>query len=192
MKQVQIVQTHKSNSAITFLTGLVLAGLTCGSVYAADQAEIMDQLQVVAIKSIKMERKDGHYVATVGVAFANGSNRNLKLVKGYFDFGIKGGDQETFIGRSQKLDLLLPAAKENKPTVTEYTLNMTIGEDHNSTFTRILEIFNLVANPKQTITLSLTGECNLGQEVTNGWVYSKSKLVELKFTPKLQNEVLFQ
>ena len=154
---------------------------------AFGQLEIAEQIDIKAIESMQVYKNGDKFMAKVQVLFSNDHEKNIRLKNGDFNVSIKkAGSAGIHLGRGEVAELVIPA--NNKQS---YSLDLFVGYGADA-IGRILQVFNIVGNPDIKPIMTLEGESDFGIQSKRGWISSKSLSIEWDFTPKLQNEVLFQ
>lgn len=168
---------------------LPLVILATSSIPASGQMmEILDQVDIEAIETMQYYKKDNAFRAKVTVVFSNGAERDVKLDDGEFLVGISSKQTPSVhLGRGTVTGLEIPAGKQKS-----YQMDLFVGYEDADTVQRMVQIFNIIGDPKQKPIMELKGECKLGARMERGWASSNSVSIEFIFTPKIQDEVLFQ
>ena len=175
---------------ITLGLGLLLMGLSTFAI----SLDIIDEVDIKAIKRIHLEKKADGFWAEVTVQFSNGGPAALKFKQADFVITFKEGEkQQIYLGNTHIDEIIFVANQKGEPQLTEYRLAVLVGEDNLDTVTRLVQLFNLIANPNSEFSMVLTGSTEVGVKAKRGWVYQgRINLEEFVFYPTIQREVLFK
>ena len=73
------------------------------------------------------------------------------------------------------------------------TAHVDLGLVSDPTNAKLVQLFNAVSDPTNSVSLLLHGTSELGLKLPNGWIYEGNKRyeVDLTFVPTIQRNVLF-
>ncbi len=167
--------------------------LSLGTTYAFT-LELVDKLDIKAIKSIKLKQTDKDFKASVIVQFSTSAKVALKFRNA--DFAITFQDDkgtEIYLGTTQSQELLFPASPEGSEKFKEEKLDVYVGKNDLTTIARLIAMFNLIGNPDAEFTMILSGTTEIGTRAKRGWIYQgRVEVEEFTFNPTIQREVLFK
>jgi carboxylesterase type B len=177
--------------AILITFALYYSGL--GAAYALS-VETVDQLDIKAIKSINLIQNENEFRAAVVVQFGTTANSQIKFRKANFVITLDDGTkQPILLGHTESEEMLFPASKKGLEKLTEETLNVFVGKNEINTINRLIQLFNLIANPDAEFTMRLSGTTEVGTKAKRGWIYQgEVEIEEFTFHPTIQREVLFK
>lgn len=179
-------RTSASLSLIAALAVVLFAAPRAGA-----QEASFDDLDISAIKSIRIEMKEGLFTSKVVALFSNKGATELKLRNAKLTICFKSADSRIVFGDTYLDDFVIPRNAE-KGGPSDKLFDVKIGESSPLTIARLVGIFNLLGDPAAEFTLTLTGEGELGRKIERGWVYQKGISIDLDFKPSIQREVLFK
>ncbi|KHD11479.1 hypothetical protein PN36_30530 [Candidatus Thiomargarita nelsonii] len=175
------------------LTTLILYLLSIGTAYAFS-LEVVDQLDIKAIKSIKFKQTDEEFRADVVVQFSTSAKSAIKFRNANFLITFKDDkDNEVYLGTTQSEELFFPASEDGTEKLKEENLAVYVGKNDLDTITRLIKIFNLIGNPESEFTMILSGTTQVGTKARRGWIYQgRVEIEDFSFHPTIQREVLFK
>ncbi|RKZ40935.1 MAG: hypothetical protein DRQ49_02365 [Gammaproteobacteria bacterium] len=156
--------------------------------------DIVDKLDIKAIKSIKIKQNENNFRAEVIVQFSTSAKTALKFKNANFDLTFKDGNgKEIYLGNTQPAEILFPASQEGSEKFTEEMLDVNVGKNEAQTIARLLLMFNLIGNPDSEFEMILSGTTEIGIKAKRGWLYQgEVKIENFIFYPTIQREVLFK
>jgi len=178
---------------IPVLTTLTLYCLSLGATYALS-IEMVDQLDIKAIKSINIIQNEDEFRAAVVVQFSTSAKSALKFRKANFVITLDDGKgQGILLGNTESEEMLFPASENGIETLKEETLDVFVGKNEINTINRLIQLFNLIGNPDAEFTMRLSGTSEVGTKARRGWIYQgEVEIEEFTFHPTIQREVLFK
>ncbi|RKZ85396.1 MAG: hypothetical protein DRR19_16465 [Candidatus Parabeggiatoa sp. nov. 1] len=155
--------------------------------------ELVDKLDIKAIKSINLIKTDDEFRATVVVQFSTAAEVGLKFRNPRFVITFEDGKgTEIYLGTTQQ-NILFPASEDGSEKIVEKELDVFVGKNDVSTTTRLIELFNLIGNPGSEFAMRLSGTTNIGTKAKRGWLYhGEVEIEDFTFHPTIQREVLFK
>lgn len=176
------------SASFTRIFPLALTTLIACSSQVYGQVVDTRKIDIKAIQSIQYYQKDNAFRAKVTVIFSNASESDVKLDNGDFMVGVSTKNKKAVhLGRGEVNDLIIPSKAQKT-----YTLDLFVGYDGQDSISRMMQIFNIIGDPKQKPIMELKGECGFGAKERRGWTTSNSVSIDWQFTPRIQDEVLFQ
>jgi hypothetical protein len=156
--------------------------------------DIVDQLDIKAIKSISIKKTDDAFKANLIVKFSTSSKMELKFRNTNFKITFKDdNDQSIYFGSTKSELFILPASKNGNLTFKEQKLEVYIGKNDTKTMDRLINIFNIIANPETDFEMIISGTSEVGTKAKRGWIYQGQVEIEnFTFYPTIQREVLFK
>jgi hypothetical protein len=172
---------------------ILVASLSLGTAYAFS-LEIVDKLDIKAIKSINLKQTDDDFRANVVVQFSTSAKAAIKFRK--TDFIITFQDDkgtEVYLGTTQSEELFFPASSDGSEKLKEEKLDVYVGKNDLDTISRLIRLFNLIGNPDSEFTMILSGTTEVGTKARRGWIYQgRIEIEDFSFHPTIQREVLFK
>ncbi|MEN8218153.1 MAG: hypothetical protein ABFS56_17635 [Pseudomonadota bacterium] len=172
---------------------ILLASLSLGTAYAFS-LEIVDKLDIKAIKSINLKQTNDDFRANVVVQFSTSAKAALKFRKA--DFIITFQDDkgtQVYLGTTQSEELFFPASSDGSEKLKEEMLDVYVGKNDLDTISRLISLFNLIGNPDSEFTMILSGTTEVGTKARRGWIYQgRIEIEDFSFHPTIQREVLFK
>jgi hypothetical protein len=164
-----------------------------GTSYAIS-LEIVDKLDIKAIKSITLKQSDEDFRAIVVVLFSTQAKTAVKFKKANFVITLKDDkDKKVRLGTTQSEVLSFPASKDGTERLKEESLDVFVGKNNLDTLNRLIQLFNLIGNPDLEFTMILSGTTEVGTKAKRGWIYQGEVEIEaFTFHPTIQREVLFK
>ena len=164
------------------------------------QASDLGALDIAAIKSIQINSDSSDYFMDVVVILENSGDKDLKLRNINFDVKFKEKNQTNVlkpITKAPLTELIIPGKTGNSEvSQVEAKLHVRLGPKNEETVQTLLQLFNIVGNPSNTIVMILEGVGEVGSKVQHdtkkGWIYQTGLKAELEFMPKIQKEILFK
>jgi hypothetical protein len=174
-------------------TILSLYLLGSGTVHAIS-LDIVDKLDIKAIKSINLNQTEDEFRAAVAVQFSNSAKAALKFRNANFVITFKNDTgNEIFLGTTKPKELYFPASKDGSARLKEEVLDVYVGKNVLDTITRLIALFNLIGNPDSEFAMILSGTTEVGTKAKRGWIYQgEVELEKFTFHPTIQREVLFK
>jgi len=97
------------------------------------------------------------------------------------------------LGTTQYEELVFPASEDGNEKLNEEILDVYVGKNEADTITRLIKLFNLIANPDSEFEMILSGTTIVGTRARRGWIYQGSiEIEDFVFYPTIQREVLFK
>ena len=156
--------------------------------------EMVDKLDIKAIKSIKLIPNKEEFRASVVVQFSSLAESALKFKQ--TDFAITFKDRKgttIYLGTTQSEELVFPASENGKIQLVDEQLNVFVGKNEAETINRLIQLFNLLGDPDAEFEMILSGTTEVGTRTKRGWIYQgKVELEDFIFNPTIQREVLFK
>ena len=175
------------------LVVVVVGWFNTGIVYGFSM-ELVDQLDIKAIKSIKLKQTEQEFRADVVVQFSTLAKAAIKFRQA--DFIIIFQDEKgnkIYLGTTHSEELLFPGSKTGTEKLIEIKLDVYVGKNNLKTLTRLIELFNLIGNPDSEFTMILSGTTEVGTKAKRGWIYQgRIEIEDFTFHPTIQREVLFK
>jgi hypothetical protein len=172
---------------------LIISNLLGTNGYALS-LDIINHIDIKAIKSINLQRINNEFKAEVVVQFSTSAEAAVKFKQA--DFAItftNGKDQKIYLGTTQPTEIIFPASKSGNEELSEQKLDVLVGEDNLETINRLVKLFNLIGNPNSEFAMILTGSTEVGVKAKRGWIYQgRVQLEDFTFHPTIQREVLFK
>ncbi len=171
----------------------VLSLYSVGTAYAIS-LELVDKLDIKAIKSINLIQTEEEFRATVVVQFSTSADTAFKFKKANFTITFKDSNgTEINLGTTQYEELVFPASEDGNEKLNEERLDVYVGKNEADTITRLIKLFNLIANPDSEFEMILSGTTIVGTRARRGWIYQGSiEIEDFVFYPTIQREVLFK
>jgi hypothetical protein len=161
---------------------------------SAISLEMVDKLDITAIKSINLLQNQEEFQASVVVQFSSLAESALKFKQA--DFAITFKDRkgtEIYLGTTQSEELVFPASKDGNIQLVDEKLNVFVGKNEAKTIERLIQLFNLLGDPDAEFEMILSGTTEVGTRTKRGWIYQgKVELEDFIFNPTIQREVLFK
>lgn len=168
--------------------------ISLGTAAYAFSLELVDKLDIKAIKSINLKQTDKEFRADVVVQFSTSAKAAIKFRKA--DFVITFEDDkgtEVYLGTTQSEELFFPASEDGTEKLKEEMLDVYVGKNDLNTITRLISLFNLIGNPEVEFTMILSGTTEVGTKARRGWLYQgRIEIEDFTFHPTIQREVLFK
>jgi hypothetical protein len=156
--------------------------------------DVVDQLDIKAIKSISIKKTDDAFKANLVVKFSTVAKAELKFRNTNFKITFKDdNDKSIYFGSTKSELFILPPSLDGNLTFKEEQLEIYIGKNDTATMDRLIDLFNLIANPESEFQMIVSGTTEVGTKVKRGWVYQGQVEIEnFTFYPTIQREVLFK
>ncbi|MCK5876243.1 MAG: hypothetical protein KAG43_01310 [Candidatus Marithrix sp.] len=155
---------------------------------------IADQLDIKAIKSIKLIQTEKKFRVFIVVQFSNSAIIDMKFKRSNFTINFqddRGAD--VFLGTTQPKEIFFSASENGIASLTEKKLEVFVGENNIDTINRLMNLFNLIGNPDSEFAMLLSGTTEVGTRTKRGWLYQgQIKIEDFRFYPTIQREVLFK
>jgi len=161
---------------------------------AALSLDLIDKLDIKAIKSIHLKQTETEFRAQVVVQFSTLAPTAIKFRDANFVITFKD-DQEQIIhlGTTQSAELLFPASEDGHEQLKDERLDVVVGQNDIKTVQRLIHLFNLIGNPNAEFSMILSGTTEVGVQAKQGWFYQGRIEIEgFTFHPTIQREVLFK
>ncbi|NJO16619.1 MAG: hypothetical protein HC877_13010 [Thioploca sp.] len=173
---------------------LIMSNLLGSRSYAALSLDIINHIDIKAIKSINLQKVNNEFKAEVVVQFSTSAEAAVKFKQADFVITFTNGkDQKIHLGTTQPAEILFPASDSGHEELTETKLEVLVGEDNLETINRLVKLFNLIGNPNSEFAMILTGSTEVGVKAKRGWIYQgRVQLEDFTFHPTIQREVLFK
>ncbi len=167
--------------------------LTLGTAHSLS-INVIDQLDIKAIKSINLKQTENEFRAIVIVQFSTSAETALKFKNANFNLTFKDGNNpEIYLGNTKPKEILFPASRDGSKKLTEKKLDVFVGKNEFQTVTRLIQLFNLIGNPDSEFQMILSGTTEIGIKAKRGWIYQGEVQIEdFTFYPTIQREVLFK
>jgi hypothetical protein len=158
--------------------------------YCQEEIRIIDNLAIVALKSIKVTEGNPTYLE-FAITIKNSNNRKLKMGSGEYTFylgtdGVKGLDLGSEKGAPDKI------LEQGTETLVPFKVDM--GSDSEQVRKKVIHILNCIGSPaEKKAFVTIEGKFKLGiySEEKKGWSFVTSE-VEWNFEPKIQSDVVLQ
>lgn len=174
----------------------VLGIAVLAAVGATPDLQPLTRIDIVTLNRLAIARTNGAYVLRVQATFRNRHPRDLRLRDGRFAVRLAGnrspGAAALALGDGRVVDLLLPAAGDGRSGFANAEIEVRMGPEDASTVARAMEFWNLLGDPANAVTLTLSGSAEVGQRLREGWVFDGTNRVgaELRFQASTQRDVL--
>ncbi len=167
--------------------------INVGTVYALS-LEIVDKIDIKAIKSINLNQTDEEFRAVVIVQFSTAAEVALKFRKANFVITFKNDKgTEIYLGTTQPETIFFPACENGTEKLIEEELDVYVGKNDLDTISRLISMFNLIGNPNSGFAMILSGTTEIGSKARRGWLYQgRIEIEDFTFHPTIQREVLFK
>lgn len=156
--------------------------------------ELIDKIDIKAIRSIHLKQTQEEFRASVAVQFSTSAEVALKFRKA--DFVINFQDDKgtkIYLGTTQSEELFFSASQDGNDRLIEEKLEVFVGKNNVDTITRLIQLFNLIGNPDSEFAMILSGTTEVGTKAKRGWIYQgEVEIEEFTFHPTIQREVLFK
>jgi hypothetical protein len=164
-----------------------------GTVYGFS-LELVDQLDIKAIKSIHLKKTEQEFRADVVVQFSTFANAAMKFRQADFIIIFKDEKgKDIYLGTTHSDEILFPSSNNGTEKLIEIKLDVYVGKNNIKTLTRLIEMFNLIGNPDSEFTMILSGTTEVGTKAKRGWIYQgRVGIEDFTFHPTIQREVLFK
>lgn len=164
-----------------------------GTIYGFS-LELVDKLDIKAIKSINLKQTEQEFRADVVVQFSTLAKAAIKFRQADFIIIFKDDKgKEIYLGTTHSDEILFPGIKNSTEKLIEIKLDVYVGKNNLKTLTRLIEMFNLIGNPDSEFTMILSGTTEVGTKAKRGWIYQgRIEIEEFAFNPTIQREVLFK
>ncbi|HHB93263.1 MAG TPA: hypothetical protein ENK59_08650 [Thioploca sp.] len=157
-------------------------------------SNIVDHLDIKAIKSIHLIKLENKFRAFIVVQFSSSASITIKFKNSNFIINFqddRGAD--VFLGKTQPEMILFPASENGIDSLIEKKLEVFVGDDNLDTINRLMNLFNLIGNPDSEFAMILSGTTEVGTKTKRGWLYQgQVKIEDFIFYPTIQREVLFK
>ncbi|MCK5718968.1 MAG: hypothetical protein KAH84_03340 [Thiomargarita sp.] len=160
----------------------------------AISTEVVDKIDIRAIKSIKIKQTDQEFRAEVIVQFSTSAKTELKFKNANFELVFKDGNhQKIYLGNTKPPEITFPASPNGDEKFTEELLDVYVGKNELPTIARLIQLFNLIGNPDSAFEMILSGTTEIGIRAKRGWIYQgEIEIEDFVFYPTIQREVLFK
>lgn len=177
--------------SLSVLLSLSLYSLGTAS---AISIELVDKLNIKAIKSINLIKTNEELRASVVVQFSTSAPVALKFKKANFAILFKSDDgTQIYLGTTQSEELIFPASEAGSEKLIEEKLDVFVGKNEADTINRLIQLFNLIGNPDSEFEMILSGSTKIGTRAKRGWIYQgRVEIEDFIFYPTIQREVLFK
>jgi hypothetical protein len=177
-----------------YLKTIVALSLFSMNIANALPIDIVDKLDIKAIKSISIKKTDDALKANLIVKFSTTAKMELKFRNTNFKIVFKDdNDQSIYFGSTKSELFILPPSKNGNLTFKEQKLEVYIGKNDTETMNRLIDLFNIIANPETDFQMIISGTTEVGTKVKRGWIYQGQVEIEnFTFYPTIQREVLFK
>jgi hypothetical protein len=156
--------------------------------------DIINHIDIKAIKSINLQKINNDFQAEVVVQFSTSAEAAVKFKQADFVITFTDGNhQKIHLGTTQPAEIIFPASKSGNEELIDKKLEVLVGEDNLETINRLVKLFNLIGNPNAEFAMILTGSTEIGVKAKRGWIYQgRVQLEDFTFHPTIQREVLFK
>ena len=164
-----------------------------GTVYGFSM-ELVDKIDIKAIKSINFNKTETEFRADVVVQFSTVAKTAMKFRQADFIIIFKDDKgKDIYLGTTHSDEILFPSSKNGTEKLIETKLDVYVGKNNLKTLTRLIELFNLIGNPNSEFTMILSGTTEVGTKARRGWIYQgRVEIEDFTFHPTIQREVLFK
>ena len=175
------------------LSLMVVLSLNLRDIYALS-VEMVDQLDIKAIKSINLKKTDEEFRAEVVVQFSTSATAAVKFKEADFVIIFQDGQGEKIhLGTAKPKEIIFPASEDGIEHLKDEKLDVYVGKNDINTITRLIKLFNLIGNPDSEFAMILSGSTEVGTKAKRGWIYQgRVELEDFTFHPTIQREVLFK
>jgi hypothetical protein len=158
--------------------------------------EIIDKLDIKAIKSIHLRQTTDAFRADVVVQFSTTAKTAIRFQEADFSIIFKdSAEQEIPLGTTQVAELIFPASEEGDEKLQDEKLDVLVGQNNVETISRLIKLFNLIGDPDADFSMILSGSAKVGMQAKRGgWMSpaGKMNIEDFVFHPTIQREVLFK
>jgi len=158
------------------------------------QGPELGALDIVAIKSIQVNDDKSGYYSEVVVVLQNSSVKPLKLKNINFDVRFRERDKIIPFGTAPLKEIIIPPRSEGSSSAGQVNakLRVKIGPKEKKTIGFLIQLFNIIGNPSNSLVMILEGTGEVGTKIDKGWIYHTGMKAELEFVPTIQREILFK
>ncbi len=176
------------------LVSLLASLLFCGSAMAVPY-EMIEKLDISAVKSLQVRKSGKSYYLDMVVQMRNTNERDIKLRK--CDFAVKLGSKTfspRYIGKTTPQEIIITSATSDSDPSTDVNLQIGLGSDQTKVLSTLTYVMNVVGNPVDTPQILLDGGANASIKVNRGWADEPDpvRISEWEYTPKVQKELLLE
>ncbi|WP_069472123.1 hypothetical protein [Candidatus Marithrix sp. Canyon 246] len=177
-----------------YLKTIVAVSLLSMNIANALPIDIVDKIDINAIKSISLKKTDDAFKANLIVKFSTTAKMELKFRNTNFKITFKDdNDKSIYFGSTKSELFILPPSKNGNLTFKEQKLEVYIGKNDTKTMDRLIDLFNVIANPETDFEMIISGTTEVGTKAKRGWIYQGQVEIEnFTFYPTIQREVLFK
>jgi len=169
------------------LAVLALAATVTGLGQAAS-TDLINAIDITALKSLQVEATGGQLVAHTVVRFKNGSDQNVIMSGSNLDVVFTARGQKVDLGKASPDKLEFPKGQE-----VEYPIDVQVGPEDSKSYARILALTNLIGDPANMITMQLSGTLKIGGKIPEKKrQFLQAVEGEVSFQAKVQREVLME
>ncbi len=179
---------------------------------AVAEPQVIDQLEIVAIKEIKVNKRGGSFFLDMDTRIKNSSDQETRLRKGNFTFSMSSIDKDASppmivvekreIGTdTNHADIVLQTREfpdEQNPNplksgtvrdgVNEVMFHLDIGRSPKLAFESLSQIINCIGSPPVKARINILGTFELGVLSNKGWSMVENTKIEWMFDPEIQSD----
>lgn len=156
--------------------------------------EIVDKIDIKAIKSINLKQTKEEFRADVVVQFSTSAKTALKFKQVNFELTFKDDKgRKIYLGHTQPKEILFPVSRDGEEKFKEEKLDVYVGKNDFQTVTRLIQLFNLIGDPDAAFEMILSGTTVISIRAKRGWIsQGEIEIEDFTFYPTIQREVLFK
>lgn len=173
----------------------VLGGLLFSGSALAVSYEMLDKLDITAVRSMQVRSSGNSYYLDLVVQMRNTNDRDIMLKN--CNFSVKLGSDKyspRFIGNARPSEIEMRSAiAENAPS-TDVNLQIGLGSKQGQVLDTLTYVMNIVGNPSNQSIVILDGDANAAVRVKRGWADEPNRvpISGWEWSPRLQKELLME
>jgi hypothetical protein len=185
---------------ITLGAGIALASQFLNTATAQDLTSKLANVSIVSVDRMSLTNTGPAYALAVDITFQNLNAESFKFRSADLAATLRSEHPEgtnivtvqVGLGNSHLNDLVLPAGSAAHPGTVMATAYVELGPTGDPTNAKLLQLFNAVSDPTNSVSLLLHGSSELGLKLPHGWMFEQGKRfeVDLSFMPTIQRSVL--
>lgn len=176
------------------------------------EPQVIDRLEIVAIKKIKVNERGGNFFLDMDTIIKNSSEQETRLRKGNFMFSMSSIDKDAnppiVVVEKKKIgtdknhaDIILktgdisdgqtenPLKSGTVPNgENEVKFNVNIGRSPKQAFENLKQIINCIGSPPVKSRINILGTFELGVLSNKGWSMVENTKIEWIFDPEIQSD----
>jgi len=178
----------------SMLAVIMVICLGLGIQTSTAQGPDLGALNIAAIKSIQINADESGYYSEVMVLLENSGDKALKLKNVNFDVRFKEKDKIIPFGTAPLKEIIIPSSikESSSKGKVDAILRVKIGPKDDKTVGLLIQLFNIIGNPSNSLVMILEGTGEVGTKIEKGWIYHTGMKAELEFVPTIQREILFK